>query len=160
MGTVYLAHDDKLDRRVALKVLPARFTSDADRVRRFQREARAASALNHPNILTIFDIGQEDGSHYISTEFVEGQTLRALIGSAKLTLGATLDVGMQIASALAAAHKVGIIHRDIKPENVMMRPDGYVKVLDFGQAKLIEQDSSPHEDETEATANPVDDANG
>lgn len=155
MGLVYLAHDDKLDRRVALKVLPARFTSDAERVRRFQREARAASALNHPNILTIFDIGQENALHYIATEFVEGQTLRALMGSAELSLGKAIDVAMQIGSALAASHQAGIIHRDIKPENVMVRPDGYVKLLDFGLAKLTEQNSSPREGDTDATRSSV-----
>ena len=151
MGAVYLAHDEKLDRRVALKVLPARFTSDAERVRRFQREARAATALNHPNILTIFDIGQEEGLHYIATEFVEGRTLRSLIGSAEMSPGKAIDVAMQIAGALAAAHQVGIVHRDIKPENVMVRLDGYVKVLDFGLAKLTEQDLSRREGETDAT---------
>jgi eukaryotic-like serine/threonine-protein kinase len=155
MGAVYLAHDDKLDRQVALKVLPARFTSDTERVRRFQREARAASALNHPNILTIFDIGQERGSHYIATEFVEGRTLRAVIGSAELSFGEALDAVMQISSALSAAHQAGIIHRDIKPENVMARPDGYVKVLDFGLAKLTERVSSPREGETDATQSSV-----
>ncbi len=151
MGEVYLAYDTRLGRNVALKVLPERFTRDEERVRRFRREARAASALNHPNILTIFDIGQEEGRHYIATEFVEGKTLRALVGSGEMTLGKAIDVAMQIASALAAAHKAGIIHRDIKPENVMVRPDNYVKVLDFGLAKLIEQDSSPRKGETEAT---------
>ncbi|MGH9847174.1 MAG: protein kinase domain-containing protein, partial [Blastocatellia bacterium] len=155
MGEVYLAYDARLGRNVALKLLPARFTADAERLRRFQREARTASALNHPNILTIFDIGQEDGLHYIATEFVEGQTLRSLIVSAKLSPGKALDVAMQIASALEAAHKAGIIHRDIKPENVMVRPDGYVKVLDFGLAKLIEPDSSPHDTDTLATRRSV-----
>src|SRR5262249_17492116 len=138
MGEVYLAHDARLGRNVALKLLPSRFTQDAERVRRFQREARAASALNHPNILTIFDIGQENGRHYIATEFVEGQTLRALVGRPEMSLGKALDVAKQMASALSAAHKAGIVHRDIKPENVMVRTDGYVKVLDFGLAKLTE----------------------
>lgn len=155
MGEVYLANDARLGRNLALKLLPARFTQDAERVRRFQREARAASALNHPNIVTIFDIGHEDGSHYIATEFVEGQTLRALIGSSRLSLDKAIDVAMQIASALEAAHKAGIVHRDIKPENVMVRPDGYAKVLDFGLAKLIDQDPSPREGETGATRSSV-----
>jgi Tol biopolymer transport system component len=152
MGKVYLAHDERLDRRVALKLLPARLTDDADRVARFQREARAASALNHPNILTIYDFGQENSRHYIATEFVAGQTLRAVIGNPDFKLTQALDVAIQVASALAAAHQAGIIHRDIKPENIMLRPDGYVKVLDFGLAKLTEARSSADEAETLASA--------
>jgi serine/threonine protein kinase len=155
MGEVYLAYDARLGRNVALKLLPARYTEDAERVRRFQREARAASALNHPNILTIFDIGQEDRRHYIATEFVEGQTLRSLVGGDALSLDKAIDVTIQIAGALAAAHQAGIVHRDIKPENVMVRPDGYVKVLDFGLAKLTELDSSSREGETGATRSSV-----
>jgi Tol biopolymer transport system component len=139
MGVVYLAQDTKLGRPVALKLLPTHLTSDPDRLRRFEREARSASALNHPNILTIHEIGQLDGRHFIETEFIDGMTLRERIESKELKLSDTLNVAEQIASALAAAHEAGIVHRDVKPENVMLRRDGYVKVLDFGLAKLTEQ---------------------
>jgi eukaryotic-like serine/threonine-protein kinase len=139
MGEVYLAEDTRLSRKVALKVLPAEFTSDAERVRRFEREARAASALSHPNILAIYDIGEQDGTHYITAEYVDGETLRQRCARAKLTPREALDVAVQMASALAAAHEAGIVHRDIKPENVMLRRDGYVKVLDFGLAKLAQK---------------------
>jgi len=139
MGEVYLARDERLGRKVALKLLPARFTQDADRVRRFEQEARAASALNHPNILTIYEIGEVDGTHFIATEFVEGQTLRQRLTSGQMETNAVLEVALQVASALTAAHEAGIVHRDIKPENLMLRPDGFVKVLDFGLAKLTER---------------------
>ena len=136
MGEVYLAEDTRLGRRVALKFLPPQFTADADRVRRFEREARAASALNHPHIVTVYEIGQADSLHYIATEFVEGETLREHLANTRMAVGEVCDVAAQIASALQAAHKAGIVHRDVKPENVMVHPDGYVKVLDFGIAKL------------------------
>ena len=139
MGDVYLAHDTRLGRDVALKLLPAAFTRDADRLRRFEREARAASALSHPNIIAVFDIGEADGERYIANEYVDGPTLRERMSAGPLALGEALDVGAQIAAALAAAHEAGIVHRDVKPENVMLRRDGYVKVLDFGLAKLIER---------------------
>jgi serine/threonine-protein kinase len=138
MGEVYLAEDSRLGRKVALKVLPAAFTQHPDRVRRFEREAKAASALNHPNILTIHEIGKVDGVHYIVSEFVEGETLRALIGRGRLGISDAMAIVEQVAGALSVAHEAGIIHRDIKPENVMARPDGLVKVLDFGLAKLTE----------------------
>ncbi len=142
MGAVYLAFDTRLGRQVALKLLSRRSTSDAERVRRFRQEARAISALNHPNILTIHEIGEaqtpEGLVHYLATEFVEGGTLRSLLKGAGLTLGELLDTAVQAASALAAAHQAGIVHRDIKPENIMLRPDGLVKVLDFGLAKLTD----------------------
>src|SRR5262245_17298650 len=138
MGEVYLAEDTKLGRKVALKLLPAEFTRDDGPVRRFTQEARAASALNHPNILTIFEIGEANDARYIATEFIDGQTLRELLKGGRLSPGAALDIGAQIAAALAAAHGAGIVHRDIKPENVMLRRDGIVKVLDFGLAKLTE----------------------
>lgn len=136
MGEVYLADDTKLERRVALKVLLPEVSDDEERVRRFMQEARAASALNHPNILTVFEIGASNDLQYIATEFIQGQTLRDRIKGEPMRLRETLDITLQIAAALAAAHEAGIIHRDIKPENIMIREDGIVKVLDFGLAKL------------------------
>ncbi len=135
MGKVYLAEDMRLHRRVALKVLPHRFVIDADRLRRFEREAQAASALNHPNILTVHEFAEDDGLHYIASEFVEGQTVRQRLSAGPIEVAESLEIAIQAASALAAAHEAGITHRDIKPENLMIRPDGYVKVLDFGLAK-------------------------
>ncbi len=148
MGTVYLAQDARLGRKIALKLLPPQFTNDEDRLRRFQQEARAASALNHPNILTVHEIEQKAGLHYIATEFVDGVTLRQHMNKQRMNLGEVLDVATQVASALQAAHAAGIAHRDIKPENVMIRSDGYIKVLDFGLAKLTENDSAPAPSET------------
>jgi serine/threonine protein kinase/Tfp pilus assembly protein PilF len=142
MGEVYLAEDETLNRKVALKLLPVRFTRDEERVRRFQREARAASALNHPNIITIYEIGQDDSVHYIATEYIEGETLRQRMAARRFTIGEVLDIAIGVTGALAAAHDAGIIHRDIKPENIMLRPDGVVKVLDFGLAKLAEPESA------------------
>jgi serine/threonine-protein kinase len=139
MGEVYLAEDETLRRKVALKLLPERFSADGERVRRFQREARAASALNHPNIITIYEIGEAEHRHYIATEYIEGITLRDRIASPDLvTIGEVLNVAVSVANALATAHEAGILHRDIKPENIMLRPDGYVKVLDFGLAKIAD----------------------
>ncbi|HEU4768459.1 MAG TPA: protein kinase [Pyrinomonadaceae bacterium] len=138
MGEVYLAQDKRLNRKVALKLLPDTFTKDNDRLQRFEQEARAASALNHPNIITIYEIFQTDATHVIATEYVEGETLRQRLSRSSFSLNEALNIAIQIADALAAAHKAGIIHRDIKPENVMLRPDGYVKILDFGLAKLSE----------------------
>jgi serine/threonine protein kinase/N-acetylneuraminic acid mutarotase len=138
MGEVYLGKDRVLNRRIALKLLPVEYTRDQERLQRFQNEAQAASALNHPNILTIYQLLNLDGVQFIVTEFVEGETIRELITRQALDLRQVLDVAIQISSALAAAHKAGIVHRDIKPENIMLRPDGYVKVLDFGLAKLSE----------------------
>ena len=139
MGEVYLAEDTRLGRSVALKVLPADVASDQERIRRFIQEARAASALNHPNILTIHEVGDTDGWRFIASEFVEGKTLRErLKGDDPPALPEIVGIALQIATALSAAHKVGIIHRDIKPENIMLREDGLVKVLDFGLAKLVD----------------------
>ena len=139
MGEVYLAEDTRLGRKIALKLLPAQFTQDEDRVRRFEQEAYAASALNHPNIITIHEIGKVDDLHFIVTEFVEGQTLRQRLKSGRVEVGEALAAAIQVASALEAAHAAGITHRDIKPENIMLRPDGYIKLLDFGLAKLTER---------------------
>jgi serine/threonine-protein kinase len=138
MGEVYLAEDTRLKRQVAVKLLPAELTANGDRLRRFEQEAQAASALNHPNIITIHEIGRVDGLNFIVTEFIEGETLRQRMVRERINLLVVLDVATQAASALAAAHAAGIIHRDLKPENIMMRPDGLIKVLDFGLAKLAE----------------------
>ncbi|HEX8246648.1 MAG TPA: protein kinase [Pyrinomonadaceae bacterium] len=138
MGEIYRASDTRLRRDVAIKILPEKFMRNASAVERFRREAHAASALNHPNILTIYDIGEHDKIHFIATEFVEGETLRERLQSAPLALAEALDVAVQVCGALVAAHSAGIIHRDIKPENIMVRADGYVKILDFGIAKLSE----------------------
>ncbi|MBS1808277.1 MAG: serine/threonine protein kinase, partial [Acidobacteria bacterium] len=141
MGDVYCARDLRLEREVAVKVLPGLFTSDESRVQRFIREARAASALNHPNIVTIHEVGQVDQIYFIVTELVEGKTLRRLMDERPLQLAEVVDIGLQMVSALTAAHEAGIVHRDIKPENVMIREDDLVKVLDFGLAKLTERKS-------------------
>lgn len=141
MGEIYRASDTRLRRDVAIKILPEHLMREAAAIERFMREAHAASALNHPNILTIFDIGEHDNIHFIATEFVEGQTLRQKIENSTLSLAETLDIAVQVANALVAAHEAGIIHRDIKPENIMIRADGYVKVLDFGIAKLSERET-------------------
>jgi len=149
MGEVYLAQDTKLDRKVALKILPADLAANHDRMRRFVQEAKAASALNHPNIITIYEIDETGSGHFIATEFIDGETLRERGRQAPMKLGEVLDIATQIAGALSAAHAAGIIHRDIKPENVMLRRDGIVKVLDFGLAKLTER-VSPESVDTEA----------
>lgn len=132
MGEVYLAHDSRLGRKVALKLLRPYFTKHPDRLRRFQREAIAASSLNHPSILTIYEVGHDDATDYIATEYIEGVTLRELMAREPLSIAGALDAALQVASALSAAHAAGIVHRDIKPENIMLRSDGYYKVLDFG----------------------------
>jgi len=139
MGEVYMAEDTKLGRHVALKVLTHELTENQQYLQRFEREARAASALNHPNILTIYEIGESAGTHFIATEFIEGESLRQRIKRGPMDVPEVLDIGIQIASALAAAHEAGIVHRDVKPENIMLRKDRLVKVLDFGLAKLVKQ---------------------
>jgi eukaryotic-like serine/threonine-protein kinase len=140
MGEVYLAIDIVAGRKAALKLLPLRFTGDAARLKRFQQEAHAVVALNHPNILTVYEIGEDHSIHYIASELIEGETLRQRLTRGPMQLSEAVDVAIQVASALAAAHQARIVHRDIKPENIMLRPDGYVKVLDFGIAKLAEQE--------------------
>src|SRR6266511_2072403 len=142
MGEVYLARDDLLGRKVALKFLPQSLTANEAELNRLEHEARTASALNHPNILTVHEIGVDGRRHFIATEFIEGETLRAVLARGKLDLRDALNIATQVGSALAAAHKSGVLHRDIKPENIMLRPDAYVKVLDFGIAKLAEQEVS------------------
>src|SRR5882724_9994035 len=151
MGEVYLARDERLGRKVALKLLSERLTVDETQLSRFKTEARTASALNHPNILTVYEIGAEGNRHFIATEFIEGITLRASLARGKMNLHDALEIALQVASALAAAHETGVVHRDIKPENIMLRPDGYVKVLDFGIAKLTEQRLVPDLDEIGTT---------
>jgi serine/threonine protein kinase len=148
MSEVYLAQDTKLNRKVALKILPSHFVSDADRVRRFRLEAESITALNHPNIVTVFDFGAEADELYIATELVEGKSLREIINTEKLPALEILKIAAQIAEALQAAHQSGIVHRDIKPENIMIRSDGYVKVLDFGLAKLTENHASDNHSNT------------
>ncbi len=139
MGEVYLATDIVAGRKAALKLLPAHFTAHVERLKRFEQEARAVVALNHPNILTVYEIGEDHSIHYIASELIEGETLRDRLTRGRMQLSEAVDVAIQVASALAAAHQAGIVHRDIKPENIMIRPDGYVKVLDFGIAKLAEE---------------------
>src|ERR1041384_2732927 len=149
MGDVYLAEDTKLGRKVALKLLAKELTQNRDRLSRFDQEAYAASGLNHPNILTIYELGDEGGRHFIATEYIEGQTLRKRLQTTPMEIIEVLDVAIQVAGALEEAHAAGIIHRDIKPENIMLRRNGHVKVLDFGLAKLMER-PEPDQADTEA----------
>jgi eukaryotic-like serine/threonine-protein kinase len=152
MGEVYLARDERLGRKAALKVLPHSLTTDEAQLSRFKNEARTASALNHPNILTVYEIGAEGDVQFIATEFIEGSTLRASLTCGRLNPHAALEIAVQVASALAAAHDAGVVHRDIKPENIMLRPDGYAKVLDFGIAKLTAQRRASDDHRVETTA--------
>src|SRR6266566_5280319 len=152
MGEVYLARDERLGRKAALKLLPDSLTIDEAQLGRFKNEARTASALNHPNILTVYEIGAEGKVQFIATEFIEGVTLRTALVSGRISAQRALEIAVQVASALAAAHDAGVVHRDIKPENIMLRPDGYVKVLDFGIAKLTEQRRMSDEHRVETTA--------
>jgi len=142
MGEVYLATDVTAGRKAALKLLPTRFTGDVERLKRFQQEAHAVVALNHPNILTVYEIGEDHSTHYIASELIEGQTLRQRLLRGRIEFDEAVDLAIQVASALAAAHEAGIVHRDINPANIMLRSDGYVKVLDFGIAKLAEQEAA------------------
>src|SRR5580704_6261862 len=142
MGEVYRAHDSRLERTVAIKVLPASFSADRERLQRFSQEARAAAALNHPNILSIFDIGEAQGAPYVVSELLEGETLRERLGTGVLPTRRVIDYAVQVAKGLAAAHEKGIVHRDLKPENLFLTNDGRVKILDFGLAKLTQPQSS------------------
>jgi eukaryotic-like serine/threonine-protein kinase len=155
MGEVYLADDTKLHRKVAVKILPADVASNRDRMERFVQEAKAASALNHPNIITIYEIDELDSGHFIVTEFIDGETLRERRGLALMRLPEILEVAIQTASALSAAHDAGIVHRDVKPDNIMLRRDGIVKVLDFGLAKLAEHTSTQYVDMEAPTSIPI-----
>src|SRR3989440_5239279 len=139
MGEVYLAQDTKLDRRVALKILPADVASNRDRMDRFVREAKSAAALSHPNIAQIFEIGEDNGVHYIAMEFIDGVTLREKIHRERTELRKLLRYLQHAAEGLAKAHSAGIVHRDLKPDNIMITREGHAKILDFGLAKLIEQ---------------------
>jgi eukaryotic-like serine/threonine-protein kinase len=136
MGEVYLAYDQDLERQVAIKVLSEGAEETPERVRRFVQEAKAASALNHPNVATVFEIGSQDGLRFIAMELIPGESLRDRLRNGALPIDEAVSLAMQIASGVAAAHHAGIVHRDLKPENVIVRPDGYAKVLDFGLAKL------------------------
>src|SRR5439155_4820485 len=138
MGDVYLATDMTAGRKAALKLLPMRFTGDAERLKRFQQEAHALVGLNHPNILTIYEIGEDYSTHYIASELIEGETLRQRLMRARMQLNEAIDVAIQVASALATAHETGIVHRDIKPEDIMLRPDGDLNGPDYGIAKLAQ----------------------
>ncbi|MCA1622814.1 MAG: protein kinase [Acidobacteria bacterium] len=152
MGEVFLAEDTRLNRKVALKILPESIASDKDRLRRFEQEAYAASSLNHPNILTVYELGAENQHHFLATEFVEGETLREKLNGESVNLYESLDIAQQVAFALSAAHAAGIVHRDIKPENIMLRRDQIVKVLDFGLAKLAEKREANLDAEAETRA--------
>src|ERR1700689_4941745 len=137
MGEVYRARDARLGRVVAIKILPAEFAADSDRLLRFEREARSASALNHPNIVTIYDLGQDGSTHYIAMELIEGKTLRELLAAGSLPIRRSIEIAAQVAEGLAKAHEAGIAHRDLKPDNLMITDDGFIKILDFGLAKLV-----------------------
>src|SRR5271155_734779 len=148
MGEVYRARDTRLERTVAIKLLPTAFSASGDRLQRFEREARSASALNHPNIVTIYELGQDGSTHYIAMELVEGQTLRQMLASGSLPIRKAIEIAAQVAEGLAKAHEAGITHRDLKPENLMFTPDGFVKILDFGLAKLAATGQEPPDKQT------------
>ncbi len=163
MGEVWRARDTRLSREVAIKVLPSEVASDPERLRRFEREARTASALSHPNIVTIYEVAREEGTSFIAMELVSGKTLRELIGGVPVALRRVLSIAPQLAEGLARAHAAGIVHRDLKPENVMVTEDGHVKILDFGLAKLTrpELDSADSKEAaTVSAATPTGDRDG
>src|SRR5687767_3627785 len=145
MGVVYRALDTRLQRAVALKFLPAEFTRDEERKRRFFQEARAASAVNHPAIAQVYDVDEDEGAAFIVMELVAGQTVRKLLENRELDLLGALEIAGQVAGGLARAHEAGIVHRDIKAENIMVTPDGHAKILDFGLAKLLEPPGAPRD---------------
>ena len=147
MGEVYAADDTRLGRKVAIKILPATLADDAERLRRFTQEARAVSALNHPSILTIYDVDEVGGHPFLVTEFIDGHTLRERLRRGTLEVREAVEIAYQVAGALSAAHAAGIVHRDVKPENIMLRDDGHAKLLDFGLAKIA-QDAAGSTDET------------
>jgi serine/threonine protein kinase len=151
MGEVYRAKDMRLDREVAVKVLPSSLTKDGDRLRRFEQEAKAVAALNHPNILGIHDIGEQDGSPYIVSELLEGASLRAELAQGRLSARKAVDYAVQMAQGLSAAHEKNIVHRDLKPENVFVTREGHVKILDFGLAKLAPNGGGNGAEATDAT---------
>src|SRR6202043_783578 len=155
MGEVYRARDTRLDRTVAIKILSAAFSADCDRLDRFEQEARSASALNHPNIVTIYELGQDGSTHYIAMELVEGKTLRELLVSGLLPMRKAIEIAVQIAEGLTKAHEAGITHRDLKPENVMISQDKFVKILDFGLAKHIPPNSEHSDTSTAITGSGV-----
>src|SRR5260370_12420050 len=142
MGEVYRARDTRLARDVALKILPESFAREGDRLHRFEQEARAVAALNHPNILAVFDIGQQNGTPFLVSELLEGESLRAVLDRGAVLQRKTIEYGVQIAQGLAAAHDKGIVHRDLKPENVFVTREGRIKILDFGLAKLTQKGSA------------------
>src|ERR1700690_4031287 len=148
MGEVYRARDTRLEREVALKILLELFALEPDRLRRFEQEARAVAALNHPNILAVFDIGQHNGSPFLVSELLEGESLRAVLDRGALAQRKTIEYGVQVAHGLAAAHEKGIVHRDLKPENIFVTKDGRIKILDFGLAKLAQKSGAESDDVT------------
>src|SRR5215510_2194817 len=148
MGEVWKARDPRLGREVAVKVLPASFSADPDRLRRFEQEARAAGILNHPNITAVYDIGSHEGAPYVVQELLEGETLRSTLAGGRLSPRKAIDYSLQIVRGLAAAHDKGIVHRDLKPENIFVAKDGRIKILDFGLAKLV-QGGEPSSERTD-----------
>src|SRR5215467_2791702 len=151
MGEVYRARDPRLGRDVAIKVLPASFSKDPDRLKRFEQEARAAGVLNHPNVTIVYDIGQHDGAPYVVQELLEGQTLRAELAGGRFSSRKAIEYAVQIAQGLSAAHEKGIVHRDLKPENIFVTRDGRIKILDFGLAKLAQPEGDHAETITQQT---------
>jgi serine/threonine protein kinase len=155
MGEVYRARDPRLQRVVAIKVLPTAFSSDAERLQRFQLEARVLSALNHPNLLAVFDVGAQDNVHYLVSDYLEGKTLREKMNNGPLTNQKLSDYAIQLAHGLAAAHEKGITHRNLKPKNIFITCDGRIKILDFGLARQAVTMAATHDDETVTAPNPT-----